>query len=73
MTLVLYFYAIYDEITGAAHEGHFPDPYKVRLSYQTYHFEIVYFSTLARSLIISFTTGMFTRVDYLRINKFNLP
>ena len=28
MILVLYFYAIYDEITGAAHERHFPDPYK---------------------------------------------
>ena len=71
MTLVLYFYPIYDEITSAAHEGHFPDPYKFRLSYQTYHFDIVSFSTLARSLIISFTTGMFTR-DYLRINQFNL-
>ena len=35
MTLVLYFYTIYDEITGAAHEGHFPDPYKFQLSYQT--------------------------------------
>ena len=28
MTLLLFFYAIYDEITGVAHEGHFPDPYK---------------------------------------------
>ena len=28
MTLVLYSYAIYDEITSAAHEGHFLDPYK---------------------------------------------
>ena len=45
MTLVLYSYAIYDEITSAAHEGHFPDPYKFQLSYQTYHFEIVSFST----------------------------
>ena len=73
MTLVLHFYAIYDEITSTAHEGHFPDPYKFRLSYQTYHFEIVSFSTFERSLIISFTTGIITRVDYLRINKFNLP
>ena len=73
MTLVLHFYTIYDEITGTAHEGYFPDPYKFRLSYQTYHFEIVSFSMLERSLIISFTTGIFTRVDYLRINKFNLP
>ena len=70
MTLILYFYAIYDEIISEAHDGHFPDPYKFPLSYQTYHFEIVSFSTLERSLIISFTTGIFTRVDYLRINKF---
>ena len=73
MTLVLYFYTIYDEITSAAHKGHFPDLYKFLLSYQTYHFEIVSFSTLERSLIISFTTGIFTRVDYLKINKCNLP
>ena len=73
MTFVLYFYAIYDEIIGAAHEGQFPDPYKFQLSYQTYHFEIVSFSTLERSLIILFTTGIFTRVGYLRINKFDLP
>ena len=46
MTFVLYFYAIYDENTSTAHDGHFPDPYKSRLSYQTYHFEIVSFSTL---------------------------
>ena len=73
MTYVLHFDAIYDEITGTAHNGHFPDPYKFQLSYQTYHFEIVSFSTFERSLFISFTTGIFTRVDYLRINKFNLP
>ena len=71
MTLVLYFYTIYDETTSTAHEGHLPDPYKFQLSYQTYHFEIVSFSTLERSLIISLTTGIFTRVDYLRIDKFN--
>ena len=51
MTLVLYFYAIYDEITSAAHEGHFPDPYKFQLSYQTYHFEIVSFSAHRKELI----------------------
>ena len=51
MTLVIYSYAIYDEITSAAHEGHFPDPYKFRLSYQTYHFEIVPFSTIERECI----------------------
>ena len=45
MTFVLHFYAIYDKITGTAHDGHFPDPYKFQLSYQTYHFEIVSFST----------------------------
>ena len=28
MTFVLHFYAIYDEITGTAHDGHFPDPYE---------------------------------------------
>ena len=58
MMFVLYFYAIYDENTGTVHSGHFPDPYKFRLSYQTYHFEIVSFSTLKRIL---FTTGIFTR------------
>ena len=69
MTFVLYFYTSHDEITGAGHNGHFPDPYKFRLSYQTYHFEIVSFSMFERSLSLSFTTGIFTRVDYLRINK----
>ena len=73
MTFVLYFYAIYDENNGTAHGGHFPNLYKFRLSYQTYHFEIVSFSTLERSLFILFTTGIFTRVGYLRINKFDLP
>ena len=71
MTFVLYFYTIYDENTSTAHDGHFPDPYKFRLSYQTYHFEIDSFSTF-ESLFILFTTGIFTRVGYLRINKFNL-
>ena len=28
MAFVLHFYAIYDEKTGTAHDGHFPDPYK---------------------------------------------
>ena len=70
---VLFFYAIHDENTDTAHHGNFPDPYKFRLSYQTHHFEIVFFSTLERSLFILFTTGIFTRVGYLRINKFNLP
>ena len=51
MTLVLHFYTIYDEITGTAHDGHFPDPYKFRLSYQTYHFEIVSFSTHGKEII----------------------
>ena len=73
MTFVLYFYAIYDVNTSTAHGGHFPDPCKFRLSYQTYHFEIVSFSTLERGLFILFTTGTFTRVGYLRINKFDLP
>ena len=50
--MFVHFYAIYDENTGTAHDGHFPDPYKFRLSYQTYHFEIVSFSTLERSLSI---------------------
>ena len=43
MTFVLHSYAIYDEITSTAHDGHFPDSYKFQLSYQTYHFEIVSF------------------------------
>ena len=73
MMFVLHIYTIYDENTSTAHDGHFPDPYKFRLSYQTYHFEIVSFSTLERSLSISFTTGIFTTVSHLRINKFDLP
>ena len=40
---------------------------------KTYHFETIPFMTIERSLSISFTTGIFTRIDYLRINKFNLP
>ena len=40
---------------------------KFRLSYQMYHFEIVPFSTVERRVSILFTTGKFTRVDYLRI------
>ena len=31
------------------------------------------FLLIERSLSISFTTGIFTRVNHLRINKFNLP
>ena len=73
MTFVLHFYTIYDKNTSTAHDRHFPDPYKFRLSYQTCHFEIVSFSTFERSLSISFTTGIFTRVGYLRINKLDLP
>ena len=72
MMFVLYFYTIYDENTGTAHNGHFPKLYKFRLSYQTCHFEIVSFSTLERSLFILFTTGIFTRVGNLRINKIQL-
>ena len=43
---------------------------QLKLPYQTYHFEIVSFSILERSLYILLTTGIFTRVEYLRINKF---
>ena len=45
MMFVLHFYTIYDENTSKAHDEHFPDPYKFPLSYQSYHFEIVSFST----------------------------
>ena len=31
------------------------------------------FLLIERSLSISFTTGIFTRVDYLRINELDLP
>ena len=51
MMFVLHFYAIYYEISGTARDGHFPDAYKFRLSYQTYHFEIVSFSTHRKELI----------------------
>ena len=46
MMFELHYYAIYDENTGTAHDGHFSDPNKFRLSYQTYHFEIVSFLLL---------------------------
>ena len=46
---------------------------KFQLSYQTYHFEIVPFSMIERSISILFTTGKFTRVDYLRIKELDLP
>ena len=45
----------------------------LKLSYQTYHFKTIPFITIERSSSISLTTGIFTRVDYLRINKFILP
>ena len=62
MMIGLCFYTNYDENNSTAHDGHFPNPYKSRLSYQTYHFEAIPFSTLERSLFILFTTGIFTRV-----------
>ena len=46
---------------------------KFHLSYQTYHFEFVPFSTVEISVSILFTTGKFTRVDYLRIKELDLP
>ena len=73
MTFVLHFTPIIEEIIGAAHGCHFPDPYQFQLSYQIYHFEIVPFSTIERNVSILFTTGIFTRVDYLRINELDLP
>ena len=41
---VLYFYAIYDENIGTAHNGHFPDPYK--LDYLTKHITLKLFPFL---------------------------
>ena len=73
MTFVLHFTPFMMKINGAAHGYHFPSPYRFRLSYQTYHFEIVPFSTIERSISISFTTGTFTRVVYLRIKELDLP
>ena len=46
---------------------------KFQLSYQTYHFEFFPFSMIERSGSILFTTGKFTRVDYLRIKELDLP
>ena len=60
MTIVLHFNAIYDEITGTAHDGHFPNSYQFRLSYQTYYFEIVAFSTHRKELI----RELFWDLDY---------
>ena len=73
MMFVLHFYAIYDEITSTAHDGHFPDPYKFQLSTKHITLKLFPFLLIERSLSISFTTGIFTRIGYLRINKFNLP
>ena len=44
-------------------------------NYLTKHITLKLFPFLLieRSLSISFTTGIFTRANHLRINKFNLP
>ena len=44
MTFILYFYAICDENTGTAHDGHFPYPYKFR--YLTKHITLKLFPFL---------------------------
>ena len=36
-------YTIYDKTNGTAHGRHFPDPYRPKLSYQSYHFETIPF------------------------------
>ena len=41
---VLHFYAIYDENTGTAHGGHFPDP--TNLDYLTKHITLKLFPFL---------------------------
>ena len=55
MMFVLHFYAISNENSGTGHDKHFSDPYRFRLSYQTYHFEIVSFSTLERAYSLTRT------------------
>ena len=42
MMFVLYFYAIYDENTSTAHDGHFLDPYKF-IDYLTKHITLKLF------------------------------
>ena len=73
MTLVLYFYAIYDKIPVQ----HMRDTFLTltNFDYLTKHITLKLFPFLLieKSLSISFTTGIFTRVNHLRINKFNLP
>ena len=44
MTFALHFYAIYDEITSTAHDGHFPNPYK--FDYLTKHITLKLFPFL---------------------------
>ena len=61
MTFVLYFYAIYDENTGTVHD------------HKHITLKLFPFQLLKGAYSYLFTTGIFTRVGYLRINKFNLP
>ena len=72
MTFVLHFMPFMMKLMVQHTGDTFPDPYKFQLSYQIYHFEIVPFSTIERSVSISFNTGIF-RIDYLRINELDLP
>ena len=71
---------IYYKNYGTAHGRCFPNPYRLKLSYQSYHFETIPFiltnyssmklsSILQMEKSIIITTGTLTRVDCLRINK----
>ena len=73
MTFVLHFTPFMMKLSVQHMGDTFLTLTKFCLSYQTYHFEIVPFSTIERSISILFTTGKFTRVDYLRIKELDLP
>ena len=73
MTFVLHFMPFMIKLSVQHMGDTFLTLTKFRLSYQTYHFEIFPFSMIKRSVSILFTTGKFTRVDYLRIKELDLP
>ena len=73
MTIVLHFTPLMMELPVQ----HVRDTFQTLTNsdYLTKHITLKLFPCLLieRSLSISFTTGIFTRVDYLRINELDLP
>ena len=73
MTLVLHFMPLVMKLTVQYTGDTFPN--LTDSNYLTKHITLKLFPLLQLkgAYLCKFTTGIFTRVDYLRINKFNLP